>query len=70
MPEPREGLSSGDSRLGVRRRTTARRAAERHYLAVVAAEARRLARELRPSGPGDRGGRTTFPGYPRPKGAH
>ena len=29
----------------------ARRAADRHYLAVVAAEARRLARQLRPADP-------------------
>jgi hypothetical protein len=37
-----ESLLAGASRLG------ARRAADRHYLAVVAAEARRLARQLRP----------------------
>jgi hypothetical protein len=34
-----------------------RRAAERHYVAVVAAEARRLARQLRPPSPGRAGPR-------------
>lgn len=32
-----------------------RRAADRHYLAVVTAEARRLGRQLRPPGPGEGG---------------
>jgi hypothetical protein len=40
------------------RRRAVQRAADRHYLAVVAAEARRLGRQLRPSPPT---GATTSP---------
>lgn len=46
------------------RRAGARRAADRHYVAVVAAEARRLARQLRPSAPAG------SPSTLRPQGSH
>lgn len=39
--------ADGGPRLAEESRRGARRAADRHYLAVVAAEARRLARQLR-----------------------
>jgi hypothetical protein len=39
---------------GALRRPGARRAADRHYLAVVALEARRLARQMRTSSPAGR----------------
>lgn len=45
-------------------RPAARRAADRHYLAVVAAEARRLARQLRPTVP------PPNPPRVRPDGSH
>jgi hypothetical protein len=61
-------------------RPTVRRAADRHYLAVVAAEARRLGRELRPdkrdrgtSGPRMAGPKIADPTivkHSRPAGAH
>jgi hypothetical protein len=40
-----------DSRPDERPRAGARRVADRHYVAVVAEEARRLARQLRPPAP-------------------
>jgi hypothetical protein len=48
-----------------------RRAADRHYLAVVAAEARRLGRQLRPSPPsGIPPNPTTIGKHAPPQGAH
>jgi hypothetical protein len=44
--------AAGKSRRTGESRRGARRAAERHYLAVVAAEARRLAGQLRPAATG------------------
>jgi hypothetical protein len=51
VPAARESRRTGENRRG------ARRAAERHYLAVVAAEARRLAGHLRPPATGGAGTR-------------
>jgi hypothetical protein len=45
-----------------------RRAADRHYLAVVAAEARRLARELRPPGRSQNASRRPIVGRPQVNG--
>jgi hypothetical protein len=47
-PERTSQHSDEDSRRGGPIRLTPRRSAKRHYLAVVAAEARRLGRQLRP----------------------
>jgi hypothetical protein len=46
------------------------RAADRHYLAVVAAEARRLGRQLRPSPPGATTANPTLGKHSSPQGAH
>src|SRR5437763_12383282 len=51
-------------------RRTARRAADRHYLAVVAAEARRLARQLRPQRPAQTGARVTLTSEATAEGSH
>jgi hypothetical protein len=53
-----------------RDRPTLRRAADRHYLAVVAAEARRLGRELRPAASSRRPAGPTIGKGSRPAGAH
>jgi hypothetical protein len=50
-PAARESRRTGENRRG------ARRATERHYVAVVAAEARLLARQLRPPANGRAGTR-------------
>jgi hypothetical protein len=47
-----------------------RRAADRHYLAVVADEARRLARQLKPSRRAAESGRRPGSTYPYPEGLH
>jgi len=49
LPAGRESRLAGESRWG------AMRAADRRYLAVVAAKARRLARQLRPPNTGGAG---------------
>jgi hypothetical protein len=46
-----------------------RRPADRHYLGVVAEEARRLARQLRPPTP-PRSGNGPLGRQPHPRGAH
>lgn len=46
------------------------RAADRHYLAVVAAEARRLGRQLRPSPPGATAANPALGKASPPRGAH
>jgi hypothetical protein len=48
----------------------ATRAADRHYLAVVAAEARRLGRQLRPSASGATTARPALGKHSPPQGAH
>jgi uncharacterized membrane protein YbhN (UPF0104 family) len=55
--DPNPARAGGGSLPAGENRQGARRAAERHYLAVVAAEARRLARELRPLTAGGAGTR-------------
>jgi hypothetical protein len=51
-------------------RRAVQRAADRHYLAVVAAEARRLGRQLRPSPPSATTTNPTLGKHSPPQGAH
>lgn len=61
-PDRTSPPAGGESRPAGESRRGARRAADRHYLAVVAAEARRLARQLRPPNTGAAGTRAPIRG--------
>ncbi len=61
-PKPARRFAAGAGRrAGVGAQRAAQRPADRHYLAVVAAEARRLGRQLRPP---------VTPAQMRPEGSH
>jgi hypothetical protein len=61
-PDRTSPLAGWESRPAGKSRRGARRAADRHYVAVVAAEARRLARQLRPPNAGGAGTRAPMRG--------
>ena len=66
MPEQRPQSNHERFGTGATRSPTGRRAGDRHYLAVVAAEARRLGRQLRPP----RAARKAAAPQPRTGGLH
>ena len=63
-----ERRPDGARKLSSRR--AVQRAADRHYLAVVAAEARRLGRQLRPSPPSPTTADPALGKHSPPQGAH